>query len=156
MIAGLSALALAMAAPAPVTLDPTIWFRGRSHGTGTLKILFQAAKTVEVDSVGRVGKDGLLTLEQVIRQPGKAPRARIWRMRRDGPLHFSGTLSDAVGPVRVEAEAGALRIRYRDKDHLDIDQTLALESPRIVHNRMKVRRFGIIVATLDEIIRKLD
>jgi hypothetical protein len=58
--------------------------------------------------------------------------------------------------VRVTVEAGAIRIRYRDKDNLDFDQRLTPAGPRQVNNRMTIKRFGIRVATFDEIIRKLD
>ena len=39
-----------------------------------------------------------------------------------------------------------VRIRYKDKDHLDFDQTLTPAGARTVRNRMTVKRFGITVA----------
>ena len=123
---------------------------------GTLKAVLQKSKTIRVDSVGTEQKDGALLLTQTIHEPGKAPRTRSWRMRREGLNRYSGTLSDAVGPVRVTVEAGAIRIRYRDKDDLDFDQRLTATGPRELRNKMSVKRFGIRVATFDEVIRKLD
>ena len=148
-------IALLLAAAA-AQFDPVEFFRGRTQGIGTLKALLQESKTIRVDSIGAPQKDGTLVLTQTIREPGKAPRVRTWRMRREGPDRYSGTLTDAAGPVRVTTEAGAIRIRYRDKDNLDFDQRLTATSPRELRNRMTVKRVGIRVATFDEVIRKLD
>jgi len=148
-------IALLLAAAA-TQFDPVQFFRGRTQGVGTLKPVLQKSRTIRVDSVGIEQKDGTLLLTQVIHEPGKAPRTRTWRMRREGPERYSGTLSDAAGPVRVNVDAGTIRIRYRDKDKLDFDQRLTAAGPRQLRNRMTIKRFGIRVATFDEIIRKLD
>ena len=148
-------IALFLAAAA-TQFDPVEFFRGRTQGIGTLKAVLQKPKTIRVESVGTEQKDGALLLTQTIHEPGKPPRTRSWRMRREGAGRYSGTLSDAKGPVRVNVEAGAIRIRYRDKDNLDFDQRLTATGPRELRNSMTVKRFGIRVATFDELIRKLD
>ena len=155
--AGTAAAAIVLAAaPAQAAFNPVDFFRGRTHGDGTLKILFQAPKRLQVDSVGRSEKDGSLLLEQVIREPGKAPRTRYWRLRQTAPNRFDGTLTDAAGPVRVDVAKDTVRIRYTGKDHLSFDQLLTPVGTRQVRNRMRVKRFGITVAHFDELIRKLD
>lgn len=154
--AALVALLLAIAAPAQAAFNPVEFFRGRTHGDGTLKIIFQSAKAISVDSLGSTEADGSLLLKQVIHEPAKPPRVRYWRMRQTGPNSFAGTLTDAAGPVQVDIAANSVRIRYTGKDHLDFDQLLTPAGPREVHNVMKVRRFGFTVAHFDEIIRKLD
>lgn len=141
---------------AVAALNPVLFFSGRSHGDGTLKIIFQKPKRIAVDSVGRPGRDGWLRLTQVIREPGKAPRRRTWRFRQTGPNRFRGTLTDAAGPVRIELHGKRLRIRYTDKKRLDFEQWLAPAGPRRVRNTMRVSRFGITLARVDEVIRKLD
>ncbi len=148
-------IALLLAAAA-AQFDPVTFFRGRTQGVGTLKAAFQKPKTIRVDSVGTEQKDGALLLIQTIHEPGKAPRTRTWRMRREGRDGYSGTLSDAKGPVRVNIEPTGIRIRYRDRDNLDFDQRLTATSPRELRNKMTIKRFGIRVATFDEVIRKLD
>ena len=152
------ALAIALAtAPAPAEpFDPVAFFRGRTRGEGTLKAAFSKPKTIIVDSIGSAAKDGALVLTQTIHEPGKQPRTRIWRMRRDSPGRYSGSISDAIGPVRVDAEPGAIRIRYKDKDRLDFDQRLTPTGARQLRNRMTIKRFGVTIARYDEIIRKLD
>jgi len=151
-----AAAALVIALPAHAAFNPVDFFRGRTHGDGTLKVIFKAPKQIKVDSVGRSEKDGSLLLEQVIREPGEAPRTRYWRLRETAPNRFEGTLTDAAGPVRVEVAKDSVRIRYRGKDNLNFDQVLTPAGPREVRNRMRVKRFGIVVAHFDEVIRKLD
>ena len=152
----LVALLLAAAAPAHAAFNPVDFFRGRTHGDGTLKVIFQHSKQISVDSVGRSEPDGSLLLEQVIHEPGKPPRTRYWRLRETAPNRFEGTLTDAAGPVRVDVEDKAIRIRFRGKDHLDFEQWLTPAGPRRVDNKMRVKRFGITVARFEEFIRKLD
>jgi len=149
------ALALAIAQPAPA-FNPVAFFRGRTHGAGQLRIIFQQPKAMSVDSFGREEPNGDLVLQQVVNEPGKAPRTRYWRLRRTGPVSYAGTLTDAAGPVRIEAVRGQIRIRYKGKDHLDFEQWLTPAGPRRIDNRMKVKRFGFTVAHLDEVITKAD
>ena len=52
----LVALLLAAAAPAHAAFNPVDFFRGRTHGDGTLKVIFQHSKQISVDSVGRSEK----------------------------------------------------------------------------------------------------
>ena len=151
------ATAMLLAAATPeVAFNPVEFFRGRSHGDGNLKVIFQRSKAIAVDSLGRDEKDGSLLLEQVIREPGKPARTRFWRLRETAPGRFDGTLTDAAGPVRVDVTGHKVRIRYQGKDHLDFEQWLAPAGPGRVTNSMRVRRFGFTVARFEEVIRKLD
>jgi hypothetical protein len=155
--AALAAAALiATAAPADAAFNPVEFFRGRTHGEGTLKIIFQAPKKMSVDSEGTAEKDGSLVLKQVIHEPGKPPRTRFWRLRQTAPDRFEGTLTDAASDVRVDLTKTGVRIRYTGKDHLNFDQVLTPVSPVEVQNKMRVKRFGITVAHYDETIRKVD
>ena len=151
------ALAVAIAAPAcAAAFNPVDFFRGKTHGEGDLKIIFQSAKHMSVDSEGTSGKDGSLVLKQVIHEPGKPARTRYWRMRQTAPDRFEGTLTDAASPVRVDVTKDGIRIRYTAKDHLNFDQLLTPVSASEVHNSMRVKRFGITVARYEETIRKVD
>jgi hypothetical protein len=148
--------ALLASAPADAAFNPVEFFRGRSHGDGDLKVIFQSPKKIAVDSFGSAERDGSLVLKQVIHEPGKPPRTRYWRMKQDSPNRFSGTLTDAAGPVRVDIAGDQVRIRYTAPNHLNFDETLTPAGPREVHNSMRVRRFGFTVARFEEVIRKLD
>jgi hypothetical protein len=148
---------LLIAAPvAAATFNPVEFFRGRTHGTGTLKVIFSSPETIEVDNEGVSERDGSLLLKQTIHEPGKPSRVRLWRMRQTENGRFDGTLTDAASPVRVDVTKEGVRIRYHGKDHLDFDQQLVPAGPREIHNHMRVRRFGFIVAHFEEVIRKLD
>ena len=149
-------LLLAIATPAQAAFNPVEFFRGHTHGQGTLKVIFQSAKQIKVNSFGRAEKDGSLLLEQTIHEPGKPPRNRTWQLRQTGPERFEGTLTEAAGPVRVEVAGDRVRIRYKGKNHLEFDQLLTPDGPRQVRNKMRVKRFGLVVAHFNEIIRKLD
>ena len=156
MKALLAFLLVALAQPAHAAFNPVDFFRGKTHGDGVLKIIFQSAKRMTVDSEGRTEKDGSLLLEQTIHEPGKPPRTRYWRLRETGPNRYEGSLTDAASAVRVDVDKDSVRIRYKGKDHLDFDQLLTPDGPRQVHNSMRVKRFGFTVAHFEETIRKLD
>ena len=149
-------LLIAAGSASAAAFNPVEFFRGRTHGEGTLKILLQSSKKMSVNSEGRIDKDGTLVLEQIVHEPRKPQRTRFWRLRQTGPNQYEGTLTDAAGPVRVDVDGNRIRIRYKGKDHLDFDQWLTPVGPKQVNNRMRVKRFGIIVARYDEVIRKLD
>lgn len=155
-IATAAAFLLVAAAPAHAAFNPVEFFRGKTHGEGMLKIIFQSAKRMTVDSIGRAEKDGSLVLEQVVHEPGKAPRTRYWRLKQTAADRFEGTLTDAASPVRVDVTKGGVRIRYTGQDHLNFDQLLTPVSATEVHDSIRIRRFGITVARFDETIRKVD
>ena len=147
---------LTAAAPAYAAFNPVDFFRGKTHGDGVLKVIFQSPTKIAVDSEGTTEKDGSLTLRQTIHEPSKPPRVRYWRLRQTGPNLYEGTLTDAAGPVRVDVDGDHIRIRYEAKNHLNFDQLLTPKNPREVANSIRVRRFGITVAHFEEVIRKLD
>jgi hypothetical protein len=139
------------AAPA---FDPFVFFNGRSRGEGRLKIAMRAGRLVDVRSEGH-REDDTLVLEQRVEQEGEAPRDRTWRLRQVGPGRYAGTLSDAAGPVEGKTEGNRLHLSFRMKGGLKADQWLTLSPDgRSAHNVMKVRKLGIVVATLDETIRR--
>jgi hypothetical protein len=123
---------------------------------GRLEKLFGSPVTVIVDSVGR--RDGdMLILDQSIAEGAKPQRKRRWTMRATAPGVYSGSLTEAVGQVRVATTSARARIHYTMKGGLQVEQQLALQSDgKTVLNRLEVRKFGVKVATLSETIRKLD
>ena len=151
-----AALTLLAAVPAQAAFNPVEFFRGRSDGQGTLKVIFRSPERIQTDNVGRSEKDGSLVLEQVIHEPGKAPRTRYWRLRETAPGRFEGTLTDAASPVRVDVAKDGIRIRYTAQNHLNFDQLLTPVGATEIHDQIRVKRFGITVAHFDETIRKLD
>jgi hypothetical protein len=78
-------------------------------------------------------------------------------MHPAGPNRFTGSLSDAVGPVEVSVSGRSAQIRYTMKGGLKVDQLLDLQGDgRTLTNRVSVKRFGFRFARVDGKIRKLD
>lgn len=144
-----------LASPTPV-FNAEEFFTGRSEGRGTVKVKLKPASTVRVSSVGKV-EQGVLILDQKVERPGKPTEQRQWRMRKAGPGRYTGTLSDADGPVRGEVTGNCLHLRYKlKKGGVQADQYLYLQADgRSALNRMSIRKFGIHVATVEETIRKV-
>ena len=158
LLALLSLSACDSKAPEPgPPLDPLAFFTGKSHGEATLSQLLTADRHVVVDSVGRPQPDGSLTLTQRIAIQGKPPKTRQWLLRRDRPGHYSGTLTEATGPIDAATVGNSVRIRYKMKGGLKVEQWLApLPGGKALDNQLKVTKLGIRVASLHEVIRKLD
>jgi hypothetical protein len=130
------------------------FFEGRSEGRARLKIAFRTSEAVRVESVGRVERDTLV-LRQTIFEGTKPAREREWRIREVTPGRYAGTLSDAEGPVTGEALPGRLHLAFRMKGGVAAEQWLTLAPDgRSAHNVLTARKFGIVVAALEETIRK--
>ncbi len=128
----------------------------RLDGVGTLKIVLHAPATTHVTSVGRVDSDGVLALDQHIEQQGKPARDRQWRIRPLGNGRYTGTLTDASGPVTGETEGNRLHLHFPMKGGMRVDQWLTLSADgQVAQNHLIVRKLGVTVAILDETIRKI-
>jgi hypothetical protein len=152
-----SCSATALPVDSAATFDPLTFFNGRSEGNGTLDTIVASPVPLRVQSRGvRSGSDGL-TLDQIIVEGAKPPRRRSWSMRRVGPGRFTGTLTEAVGPVAITVAGPRATIRYTMNGGLEVEQQLALQAGgRTLLNDLRVRRFGVRVARVEETIRKLD
>jgi hypothetical protein len=160
----LAAAALLLAAGAVAAPDPpkpfdiTAFFTGRSHADNVIRIALHSPHKLIVDSVGGHNKEGEFVLIDTVREEGKPVRMRTWVMHPAGPGHFTGVLSDAVGPVDVVAKGDSATISYTMKDgHLKILQDIQLQPDgRSLSNHVIARKFGLTFARVDGIIRKLD
>lgn len=140
--------------PAPV-FSPQAFFDGETIGDGTLKTDFSGAKRVHVVGHGHLEQDGTLVLEQRVEEGRKAARTRTWNIRPAGGGKFTGTLSDAEGPVSAFVRGNLLHIRFKAKGNLEIEQWMYLQAGgNVVLNRMAVRKFGITIAALIETISR--
>ena len=148
--------AIVLPAASGARLDPAAFFAGRTSGEATLEKVGGRPVRIRVDSVGTLNAGGLI-LVQSIREEGKPPRTRRWAMRRVGPDRYSGTLTDADGPVSIRLRGPRAFVDYTMKNGMTVEQQLALQADRrTVLNHMTIRRFGIEVAELRETIRKRD
>lgn len=155
---GLAAACLAAASPALAgDLDPLAFFTGRTHGEGKLKILLKAPVPITVHSRGTPDGRGGLVLEQTVREGAKPVRTNRWVLRPTSASTLAGTLTDAGGPVTGSFAGRVLRLDYARKDGTRASQVLTLQGDgRTLVNRMTIRKLGVVVARVEEVIRKLD
>jgi hypothetical protein len=143
-------------APQPI-LDPAAFFAGRTHGAGSLDKLVGGTERIRVESVGTRAERGRLILDQRIWTGDQPPRDRRWVLRQAGPNRWTGTLSDATGPVSITAAGNSAVIRYAMEGGVEVEQQLRLQPDRrTLLNQLTARKWGMPVAWLDETIRKLD
>lgn len=154
---GLAALAVTDPLGA-ATLDMTVFFTGRSHAENVIKIALHGPHKLVVDSIGGRNKEGEFVLIDTVQEEGKPVRKRTWVMRPAGPDHFTGVLSDAIGPVDVVVRGDSATISYVMKDgHLKVLQQIALLADgKTLSNHVIAKKFGITFAHVDGTIRKLD
>ena len=145
-------------APArPPSFDPLAFFSGASRGQGTLKIIARPSVTIRVESQGRPDGKGGIILDQTIREGEKPARQRRWVLRQTSPTTMTGTITDNPGPVNGRLDGNRLILDYAMKGGLRAEQVLTIQpGGRSLVNRMTVRKFGLTVAYVDEVITKLD
>jgi len=132
------------------------FFAGRTEGNGSVRIIMSGTSNVRTQGQGRVLPDGTLVLEHVVHQQGAPERRRTWRMRRTAPGRYTGTISDARGPVTAESSGNRVHVTYRTREGHSVDQWITFNPDgRTATNNMTFRRMGIRVATLQETIRRV-
>jgi hypothetical protein len=156
-------LAAAVATAAPTTAEPEAkldmlaFFSGHTHADNLIKIVLHGPHKLIVDSIGGRNKEGEFVLIDTVQEDGKPERKRTWVMRPDGPGHFTGTLSDAKGPVDVAVNGTGATISYVMKEGgLKIVQQLQLRHDGTLANHVMAKRFGLKFAQVDGSIRKVD
>ena len=160
---GLLALYLGACAPAvtsnpsQLTFNPVDAFAGRSHGNGTLEVIFQAPQPFHVESRGLTQANGTFRLEQTVKFAGKPPQKRYWLLKKVSPTGYGGTLSDAAGPVTGQIEGPQFRLEYALPGDLTMHQTLTLEpGGKTIDNVGRITFLGVQVGYLHETIERKD
>jgi len=152
-----AALAASPASADPGKLDMLAFFAGKTHGENVMKLALKRPSKLVVDSIGGKGDRGDFVLIDTVREEGKPVRTRKWIMRPLGPNRFTGSLTDAMGPVDVVVDGDAATIRYTMKGGLKVEQQLQLQGDgKSVTNKVIVRKFGLKFARVEGTIRKLD
>jgi hypothetical protein len=133
------------------------FFVGTVEGSGTVNVILSGRHAVRDRTRGRRDQSGALILDQVVEEEGKPARRRTWRLARAGGNRVTGTISDARGPVTGEFDGNVLHLRYRMAEGHSVDQRITLQpGGRTALNRMTFRRFGIRVATVETVVRKVE
>ena len=135
----------------------TGFFAGKTHADNVIRIALHGPHKLVVDSVGGHNKEGEFVLIDTVQEEGKPVRKRTWVMHPVGPDHFTGVLSDAIGPVDVVVRRDSATISYVMKDgHLKIQQQLQLQPNGMLSNHVIAKKFGIKFGQVDGTIRKVD
>ena len=133
------------------------FFIGTVEGSGTVNIMLSGRHAVRDRTSGRRDREGALILDQVVEEEGKPARRRTWRLARAGGNRVTGTISDARGAVTGTIDGNSLHLRYRMAEGPSVEQRINLQpGGRTALNRMTFRRFGIRVATVETVIRKVE
>ncbi len=118
--------------PGAPEMRPDVFFDGASEGNATLRLRVGRTQFVHVESRGAYQSDSTFRLVQTVRRGSDAQTTRSWTMRRvstpGAPARYTGTLTDASGPVNVRVDGSTLRIGYRMGRFLRMDQRLLLQS----------------------------
>lgn len=142
------------ASPAGAALER--FFTGTTEGSGTVRIALSGSHRVRDRSRGRMER-GALIIDQVVEEEGKPARRRSWRLVRSGGNKVAGTISDARGPVAGEVTGATLHLRYRLAEGPSVEQWITLQpGGRSARNRMVFHRFGLKVATVETVLRKVE
>ena len=76
---------------------------------------------------------------------------------RVGPGRYRGTLTEASGPVTGEVVGNRLTLAFPMRGGLRVRQWLYLQpGGQVARNRLVVTKLGVPVASLDEVITRLD
>lgn len=148
---------LLLAAAAPPAAGPEHFFVGRTEGAGTVHVMLTGRHAVRDRSRGRIERGNVLILDQVVEEEGKPARNRTWRLVRGAGNRITGTISDARGPVTGEVAGNVINLRYRMAEGPSVEQSITLHpNGRTAANRMTFRRFGMRVATMESVIRRVE
>ena len=154
---------VAFAAGVPASADPgpkldmIAFFTGKTHGENVIKIAMQHPHKLIVDSIGGRNKEGEFVLIDNVQEERKAPRKRTWVRRPSGPTRFTGSLSDAQGPVDIVVSGDTATVRYTMKEGgLKIVQQLKMQPNGTLTNHTIAKKFGMKFGQVDGTIRKAD
>jgi hypothetical protein len=142
-------------AKAERTLEPLRFFEGRTEMLSLVKVMMKKPYSSRTIGRGHILPDGSLSLVQQIQDPGKPTRQRRWKIREIGPGKYTGTMSEAIGPVQVQEIGGRFLFRFSMKGKLAIEQWITpMPGGKTARTRMTAKKLGMRVATSEGTIRK--
>jgi hypothetical protein len=152
-----AAVALAAGPAVAAQIKPLEFFEGRTESSGTIKVMLKKPYKSRSLSIGKIDSGGILTLVQRVEDEGKPPRERRWKIRQTGPGKFTGTMSEAIGPVAIEEVGDRYRFRFKMKGSLSVEQWVSpLPGGKSARNTMTIKKLGMTVATGTGTIRRLS
>ncbi|MEP6689092.1 MAG: DUF3833 family protein, partial [Gemmatimonadales bacterium] len=140
------------------TLEFEVFFAGRTQGKGTLELVTGRRQLLHVEGHGYTEVDGSFRLDQVVTFEDGAVEKRTWRLAKRDRGTYTGTLTDADGPVSAEVTGNRFHLRYLlRKPAVYMEQYLYVQPDgRTVLNLATITVLGIPVARLTEEITRVD
>jgi hypothetical protein len=133
------------------------FFIGKTEGSGTVDMIASRRHAVRDRTQGHRDASGALILDQTVEEEGKPARRRAWRLVRAGGGRITGTISDVRGGVAGDLTGNTLHLRYRMADGPSVEQWITLQPDgRTAKYRMIFHRFGLKVATVEGLIRRVE
>ena len=137
--------------------NPMTFFEGRTESISTIKVVMK--KPMQSRSIGRgqILPDGSLSLVQRVEEGDRKPFERRWKIRQVGPGRFTGTMTEAKGPVTIDEIGDRYRFRFTMKGNLAVEQWLTpLPGGKSASTRVTIKKFGMAVAKAEGTIRKIS
>lgn len=147
--------AVSASGSAAETHDPLRFFEGRTEMISTVKLITKRSYRSRTVGRGSIQADGSLHLVQRVHDDGRPAYDRRWRIREVSPGRFTGTMSEAKGPIAVEEVRGRYRFRFKMKGGVSIEQWLTPMGSTAAASKVTIRKLGIVVGHSDGTIRKL-
>jgi len=136
--------------------EPLKFFEGKTEMVSMVKVIMK--KPYESRTVGRgqILPDGSLSLVQQVHEDGKSAQRRHWRIKQTDRDSFTGTMSEAIGPVAVEELGDRFRFKFKMKGNVSVEQwVIPLADGKTARTKMTARKMGMRVATSEGTLRKL-
>ena len=150
-------VAASAAAAEKPKLDMVAFFTGKTHSESVLKVVLKKPVPLIVDSIGGKGDRGDFVLIDTVHEGDKPVRQRKWIMKPAGPNHFTGSLTDAIGPVDIKVDGDTAAISYMMKGGLKVEQELQLQRDgKTLGNRVTAKKLGMKFARVEGTVRKAD
>jgi hypothetical protein len=147
-------------AAAPASLESVSdlrFFAGSTEAASVTKVMLQKPFTTRWVGRGKINADGSLVLTQHVTEEGRREFDRRWQIHQVGPGRFTGTMSEASGPVSVDKIGNRYRFRFTMKGNLSVEQWITPHSDQTsADTQSTIRRLGISVAHATGWIRKTD
>jgi hypothetical protein len=140
-----------------VAVDPMHFFTGGTEAVGTMKIVMQKLFVTRSWGRGKISPDGSLQLVQHVKEEGRREFDRRWQIRQIAPGRFTGTMTEAKGPVTIEKIGGRYRFRFAMNGSLAVEEWITPQPDTTrAQTQLTIRKFGIIVVHGEGWIRKTD
>ena len=131
-------------------------FAGKTEMVSTVKVIMKKPFRSRAVGTGRLMPDGTLSLAQQVFDEGEEAKQRHWKIRQVASGHYSGSMTEAVGPVLVDEIDGRYRFKFRMKGNLSVEQWMTpLAGGSSAKSNTTVRKFGMKVASSTGIIRRV-